>query len=862
MATNESNSEVFDLILNFTTSGADDALSEIQDIQDALTEAEKGASIPVDVIEGDTSVLDDLENLNNETYTPEVDPSVDSSEVDVLEGLDDEVITPEVDPETTEQGKSLLTTLHELGVNPLQIVMNIAGTALDFVNTFKDFAVGPLLDIDTAVAHINAQTGGAIPNARELLNTLYPQDLGDIDAIASALTHAEQLNLPLEEATKTALEFVKVFPDNNPTTVLDALDQMVKNHLAPDITTAGDLLTTAEQRGIDKGNTLIDVFNRSSSAIKDLGLTGDEFLALAEADIAGGGANAQTFLDTLTKIKAGLQGGNADAQDALKILGLPDPTETGEGYTEEFFISVATAIKNYDGTDAEKQELFQKLVGGKLAQKDYEGFLNISAAKPSLEALKGATADAATEMDDSLTGAVDDFVLAAQTAAMDFLSSDQIDLPGKIEALKSGLQDALSVLQEGGSLSDALTVGLKPIGFDDEFQKLESIFGNLIISLLDIVASIQDITGHGEAAAATRRTISDYAAQQLPFDLQIANEDEISATVATAVSRGVTGQEVTDGFKSAISDALDSGEIEQAQTLLDTAKELATNPQYQIAPGLTGEQHSLAASGLNFHNLGNDNEVFQRALEQGTLVNITPQISDEDAAAFQKRIHDIELAANADQKKGQIGTGFLEAGQVGFGTQGGNVADTLTKADLAGKVDEVAKSLGDYTTAADDANTTNDDFITTFGEMAAAAQTGADDVASGAKTMDEAMAAADESITNSISGNTLITEFERMGESAQEQALLTVEALTTINDINFEKAEAQLDLMIAKLHELQDAAYQATVQAAAAAGAQIGATSGGNTTTNNNNVTINTQSNAQAAAAGQVTVSGLTGRTV
>ncbi len=621
------------------TEDASSKMEELISLADSIDSL--SPTLTVDTEVGDTSAVDDITAL---------DGSQINTEIDTKEGGD------------KVGGKSLLTTLYELGINPMQIVMNIAGTILDLAGMLNQFAIQPLLDIDTAVAHINAQTGNAIPNARELLNTLYPADIGDIDAIASALTHAQQLGLPLEDATKAALEFVKVFPENDPNNVLDALDQMVKNKLAPDIVTAADLLTTAEQQGVDKGKDLISVFERSSGAIKDLGLTGDEFLSLAKTDLAGGGASAQTFLDTLTKIKAGLQGGNKNSTDALKVLGIPDPATTGTGYTEEFFKSVATAIKNFKGTDAEKQALFQSLVGGKLGQKDYEGFLNIDAAQPSLDALTGATDKAATEMDNSLSGAIDDFVLAAQTAAMDFLSSEQIDLPGKIAALKTGLQDALNVLQGGGDLGTALTVGLKPIGFDDEFQKLEAVFGNFIISLLQVIASIQDITGHGKEAAGTRATITEMGQQQLAFDLKLGNASEVAQDIETAVSRGVTPEGISAAASTAVSELVKAGSLDAAQALVDNLKGgqvnfsvvgattraqlagqgLPTDLTVPINPEMTTEQVNqfIADKTAEFAASGIDLEA-----------TISPRLDDTAIADLQKQVNagkiikDIEVAS-------------------------------------------------------------------------------------------------------------------------------------------------------------------------------------------------------------------------
>ncbi len=100
----------------------------------------------------------------------------------------------------------------------------------------------------------------------------------------------------------------------------------------------------------------------------------------------------------------------------------------------------------------------------------------------------GAAEDAAAAADDSLRGVIDDFVLGVNESVSKLLSSEAIDLPGKIEGIKKGLQDALAVLQEGGTLGEAFEVGLKIQGVDEFITNFQRIIGNLEITFLQLVA--------------------------------------------------------------------------------------------------------------------------------------------------------------------------------------------------------------------------------------------------------------------------------------------------------------------------------------------------------------------------------------
>lgn len=624
------------------TSAMDYAIFQA-DYFDSLGTLTIGVEADVDLGDAE-SAIEDLP-LDGETisFTVEADAEIDSELTDLP--ADGETINTEVDIQETDVAKETLDAVNTLkNLKIIETIWNIAGNAVELFGKFKEFAVEPMLDLEDAVARVNAQTHNAIPDADKLIRGIFYDDLGDsIDQVGKLVIKAAQIKAPIDEAVRAALTFTHTFQDENPEQVLDALNQMVIGKLAPNFTEAGDLLVRAFQTSANRGGDLLQVIGNNAIAIHDLGLTGPEALSFIKTGMDAGFKSAQQVVDVLLKIKQNVTNaaGNAtsDVSKTLKMLGIANPSETGEEWSAEFFESVIDKIKNAPGlSDTDKEALFTNLVGGKQGGKTFSAFLEISPdeARGIFKNVAGAADEAATEADNSLRGAIDDFMLAANKAAQEFLSSDQVDLPGKIAALKEGLQGALDVLGNDGTLGEALTIALKPIGFDDEFQGLEKMLGDFVIGILQAVASIQETTRHFTEAAGTRATIEKLGKQQLAFDLSIANPDEISAAVATATSRGLAASEVTTQVSNIIDELVATGTkdtLDQAQLILDEFKKNA--PNLQIAPDVNGEQLSQAAAAL-----ADGGDRLMSALEAGIVIDVSPNLTPENAAVLQEKINE------------------------------------------------------------------------------------------------------------------------------------------------------------------------------------------------------------------------------
>lgn len=627
------------------TSAMDEAIA-LADQVESIGDITLSVSAEFDASDVDLSELP----LDGETVDITIDTSVEGDPLP-FDGDTEATIDAAVDVQATDTAEETLNALETLkNLELLETVWNITGTAVEFLGNIKTFAVDPLLSIEEAVAKVNAQTDFAIPNADKLINGIFYDDLGNsIDQVGEMVIAASQLGAPVDEAARAALAFTKVFDEQNPLDVLNTLNQMVVSQLSPNFTDAGDLLVTAFQQGANRGNDLLSTINNNATAIHDLGLTGPEALSFITTGLDAGFKSAQSIVDVLVKIKQNVTNaaGNedSDVSKTLDILGIANPAETGEAWSADFFTSVIQAIKDAPGlTDTEREALFTNLVGGKQGAKTFSSFLEISPedAQTIFANVEGAAEDAGVAIDDSLRGAIDDFMLAAEQAATEFLSSEQIDLPGKIAALKTGIQDALSVLSEGGNLGEALTVALKPIGFDDEFQGLESMLGNFVIALLQVVSSIQSLSPENwEAKKGTDAAIARLGEQQLSFDLTVGNADEISGEISTAIARGVSAGDISEILSTTVGSLIESGAVEQAQAVLDQIQAQAAN--YELAPDLSGLDITVGDVALR-----EGGQKLQEALDQGIVINTAPALSPDAVAGLQEQIDAAIEATTAD----------------------------------------------------------------------------------------------------------------------------------------------------------------------------------------------------------------------
>lgn len=541
----------------------DAAIAKADEFDTRLNDLGGTVTATVDV---DSSALTDLEDTQ-----VDVGINVDDSELPFDE-IPEETNT-DVNLIETEDAKTAAADLHFMAnLKRVETVIEIAGNVLDVVEKIGSFVATPFLDVEEAVARINAQTGGTgIEDLGQFIRDIQAADLGTgIDQITSVVIAAKQLGAPIDEATRASLTFTKVFDDQDPVTVMTSLKSLA-NQFGVSITEASDLMTVFFQQGGNKGGDALNTVNQYAQSWADMGLSFSEALSLVQSLMAGGvdtsgdaAKMVQTFDDQLTAAAADPASAQAKM---LKMMGIDNPKDRGEAIGAE---TIDGFVAAFDNLPADQQDLASSLFFGKGGKKFTSAIGEATTQSDMFSDVKDAAVAAATEIDDSLRGAIDDFILELNTKMAEVLSSDAIDLPGKIEALKKGLQDALTVLAEGGTIGEALEVALNIPGLgetiDTALINIQRVFGQFVLTLLDIVATIQDPLGINNNDDATRAQMKTMATQQLPFDIKVANPDELPAIFGQAARRGVT--DLGGALNTALTELVNEGDFSKVQAIL------------------------------------------------------------------------------------------------------------------------------------------------------------------------------------------------------------------------------------------------------------------------------------------------------
>lgn len=834
---------------------------------------EAGAKLTLDLSEWESnwsSVMGDAETLQStlDDLTGSVDVEVnldipDTSEIEDIQSLDGETITPELDTTETETSKEIRDGINFLAtVEKIKIAIDVVGTALQFIKDMGSIVVNPFLDVEDAVAKINAQTGGTgIEDLGQFIRDIQAADLGEnVDQISEVVIAAKQLGAPIDEATRAALTFTHTFQDENPVDVLTTLNTLVETGLVPNLQDAADLMTVAFQNSANKGNDLLGVVSANAQSWADMGLNGTEALSAINSltqgnvDSATDAAKAlQTLDDALTTAAD-----NADSPqaEALKTLGMENPKDSGQAMGADFIDGFAASFANLP---ANQQDLVSGVLFGKVGKKFTGALGGLTTQDGPFGDVVGAAADAATEIDNSLRGAIDDFVTEANAKLDELLSSSAIDLPGKIKALKEGLQEGVDVLANGGTVGDALEVALNIPGLSDTLNtfigNFERIIGNLEIAFLQVVATIQEITGHGEEAKGTRATIAGLAQNQLAFDLQLGNPDEVGAQVAQALSRGVSGEQVGTTVMTAINESIAKGNFDQGggiiEGLIQSSVKAGKDPA--VWNELAGRYVTKLQDGFaNAMSAGNVN-----LMQDMIAINPNAKVPglDDAVVAMKQQLSDAFApaagGANADNPFTKTFQGISTAFTDAFPGQGkqGTTSNSL---------------LGGLITAADDTVTKLNDADTfmsaSFDHIQTATQETADaattDMATVGTAFDTAAVEAalmDQNIALSLTENTVTASFEAVALAAQTAFPTVIDWFnrTTQAAAVFDaQVSGHVQHLLGLLHDLQFLSAQVAtgVQQALTLGAGLGG--GGNVTTNNVTVNNNVQGNAAAVANG------------
>jgi hypothetical protein len=643
-------------------------------------------------------------------------PTIEMPDADMLEIPDEIDTTIHAEPDEESGGTFDLLKGMAAGIIVFEAIINVAGTILDVLGQIQSFTLDPILDVEDAMARFEAQTGRTSDGLDEIINRLhFSADVGEgFDDITNVLITGNRLGIEsyeeLEEAALGALQTAKS-QGVDAVGTLRTMQILVDQGLAGSFTEAADLVTVAIQNGNDRAGDLFATINQFAPMFSEMGLSGEQAMSLINSGLDAGFRSASDVaraIDTMNKNITGAEAGSA-VDDALQSIGLELPAQ-GEQVGEDFFNSVIEGIQaNPEAADAAIEAIF----GGR-ADKVSDAFGDLTLEDTAFDDLEGRAEEAATNIDNSLRGVFDDFVLWIQGEISKLLNSAEVDLPGKLEELRTRLQGALTAIQSGEGFGEALEIALQVPGLNDTFQRIESGFGNFAIVLLEVVASLADLVGQGDAATDARVEVTRLAEGQLAFDIKVAdNAEDVARAVSTALGRGVEMADIQGAIDTAVTELIDAGDIAEAQALLDTL-EMTPTIEYTVDPSAASDVFQRAAADALARN-------------PAAIADLTP----EDIAQYVGDGILIPITLDTGNLQEQVDRAQAD---MAASTQSAPVDPTVIR-QMVGPMDEVQTRseelanhyVEDLTLMQTTAQTAADNVILSAGEIGAAVQS-ADDV--------------------------------------------------------------------------------------------------------------------------------------
>lgn len=610
----------------------------------------------------------------------------------------------------------------------IDFVVNFPGNLTTLIDTLQSLpGVGALADRQMAEVTLSARGGGQL-NPDELALAREINENAFADTIQEAAIFINQLKGigveqgNLKEVAYGALEARDAFramgDDVGLLEVALAQNALVANGLVSSYGEAADLLAAGATEGLNQSGDLLDTVREYSDSFEALGLTGAQAFDILKAGMGAGFVNTDFIADTLREFNVRLGEAAADPESgpakALASLGIKNPRETGEKWGSEYFQGVVDAIAN--APIAQQGELATQLLGTQ--SEDYaSAFLSLTNVEEVFSTIEGRAKTVSDTLNNTIGIAFQSLFATINNSAADLLSSETLDLPGKIDAIKQAAQTFVTEVQAGKGLGEAAAISLSIS--PSSIAQFESIVGNIAITLASAIASILDALNQGEAADALRESIRGAVEQQFVFDVKIGDPESVERAIRTAAARGMSGEEIGAGLQQALEETFASGDIKGGKELLNSLGDtLINNPdliaQYgDLSRFLDLDKINKAAEEAAATAL----EQFNTAFSEGNL-DVAASLADQlDRPDLLNNV--LNQALNVDD--------FDVARKV---------AETLGDTEIMSLVNELET---EYQTASEGIGTSTDTAAQDVEEMADRMGIGTDDVETSTRDMDIAV---------------------------------------------------------------------------------------------------------------------------
>lgn len=599
-----------------TSLGDDAAIRRVENIQD-------NQDVRLDVKEGDTSAIEDIEGRLNAIQA--------------------------------------LATINLILLLPANL-QNISDTLANLP------IIDQLIEMDNAVASVNARVINEIPRAGQIINDIYVQNWGESrQQIADTLVLLDQFgvsNAELEDAATGAFQAAAISGEDM-NAIIDAADKLVSNNLTGSYREAFDFITRGFQEGFNSGEDFLDTIREYTPVFADNSLSMQGLFNILNTGMEEGVRNtdylADAFKEMLNLTREEISvfdfaGDETDRTRALQQLGLGDSASafaageiTGDAFADGLIESL-----NQVADPAEQRRLALAIFNPTMIENVGLGPLLAMDIEQSTE-LEAAWENAAEEGANIMTATVGNaFSELSRTIEVEMgeAIANALNLDVWLDEAKGKIQVLADELQAGTALPEALEIALEAPGLADKITQLEGAIGNFTIEFALGVANILQGLGHMDAAMDIRGAVLPQVRAQLAFDLDAAQtESDMAAAVENALRRGIQTSDIPGAARAAMAEAIAAGDFQQAldiggvidaqfPTLANVMGSFTDRARELISEELQGVVEAGAAAAADA-----ESDAFASALREPLLLGTEEAVAAAEQAAIDE-INDMGTRMN------------------------------------------------------------------------------------------------------------------------------------------------------------------------------------------------------------------------
>lgn len=695
----------------------DDA--DLRTIEGRLAEIDTNVNLNVSVADGELNNAVSLASLLDGSAS--FDVAVNESELEAAQDIAND-LDGSVALDVGVNDEEVQNTLTELrNLQAIELAFTIGGPVASLLmggaSTLFNSSVGGIIEMDNALAVLEARTGTLTEDADKLINDIFIAGWGESRGqIAEVVAQAQQLGVPFEDiegAVTDALSIATIFGEDV-NQILRTQENLVRTGLVDSYEEAGDVITSGFQNGVNAGDDLLDTLNEYGTTFSTLGIDGQEALSLLNAGLRSGIDNTDRIADAFREFNIRITEGSEEVQTALSTLGIEDLAtdfRNGELAGDEFIQATIAALSGVQDP-AEQSRLAVQLFGTQFEDFDAQTFIDaLGNADNAIIDVEGSLDRAQVAISNTLPAAWDRFTRVI-TTGIGTAIDEQFNISGLLDELTGDVNAFFDSLQSGDDFTTAFRVA-----FDDN----EIV--DVLVTIREVLSDVFFAIGGGLSGAlgslgvdttGLDMGIQSLALAELEIDMAtIRNPEDATNAVRDALSRGIDVDTIVAELNDTWATALETNDIEllqaSAEGMMQAVSATSFTPEEIEAMGGTEVVAEFIAS-----RMGNIQEALGNATDtiaEGLTESLNLALSQGDLVG----------ALNIDEQLAMTGNTLLSGGTMQSAQFDALLAESgLTFEELTQQANDGMQAVSDYSAEAIDASidTTATNWETATGGMA------------------------------------------------------------------------------------------------------------------------------------------------